>query len=73
MGERDSSTATSVSAVPEISIEEARATLGELAARVGFGRERFVVTRYGEPAMALVSIRDLRALELLAASTEAVP
>lgn len=62
MGQKTAASETK-SPPTEVSIEEARATLGELAARVGFGRERFVITRYGEPAMALVTIADLQLID----------
>lgn len=47
----------------KISATEARSILGELLARVGYGRERFVLERRGKPLAALVNIDDLRRLE----------
>ena len=47
----------------EVAAEEARIRLGELMSRAGYGDERIVLTRHGKPLAALVSLRDLAALE----------
>lgn len=39
-----------------IAVEEARAQLGELLNRVGYGREEFVITRHGKPVARLVPV-----------------
>jgi prevent-host-death family protein len=38
----------------EIPVSEARAQLSELINRVGYGKERIVLTRHGKPLVALV-------------------
>ncbi|NUK07679.1 type II toxin-antitoxin system Phd/YefM family antitoxin [Streptomyces lunaelactis] len=47
----------------EIPVTQARAELAELINRVVYGGERGVVTRHGEPLVALVSAADLERLE----------
>lgn len=47
----------------EVAADVARDILGELINRALYGSERFVFTRHGKRAAALVSIRDLDALE----------
>jgi len=46
----------------EVSLEEFRNNLAELANRAGYGRERLVITRNGKRLAALVSIDDLERL-----------
>src|SRR6185312_6653657 len=46
----------------EVTIEDVRTNLGDLANRVGYGGERLVITRHGKPVAALVSIADLERL-----------
>ncbi len=45
-----------------MSVTEARADLAELINRVGYGRERVVITRHGKPLVALVAAADAAAL-----------
>lgn len=68
MGEREASAApdTPVSPPQTVSIEEARDTLGELIIRANLRGERFILTRHNKPAAALVSLKDLAALEAVA-------
>ncbi|WP_405392235.1 type II toxin-antitoxin system Phd/YefM family antitoxin [Streptomyces sp. NBC_01102] len=47
----------------EIPVTQARAELAELINRVVYGGERVVVTRHGQPLVALVSAADLQRLE----------
>lgn len=47
----------------EIAADVARDCLGDLINRALYGAERFVLTRHGKPAAALVSIDDLSTLE----------
>lgn len=51
--------------IKEISAVEARQKLGELLARVRYAGEKFVITRGGKRAAALVSVEDLERLERL--------
>ncbi len=44
---------------------EARTLFGELMARVSYGGERVIVKRRGKPAVAMISIEDLRHLEAM--------
>ncbi|MBZ9753132.1 type II toxin-antitoxin system Phd/YefM family antitoxin [Deinococcus sp. HMF7604] len=44
---------------------EARANFMEVISRVRFGRERLVITNKGKPAAAMVTMEDLRILQLL--------
>lgn len=46
----------------EIPVTEARAQLSELINRVGFGKERIVLTRHGRPLVALVPAEILERL-----------
>ena len=48
---------------------EARAQLSELINRVGFGKERIVLTRHGKPLVALVPAELLTASEQDTAET----
>lgn len=47
----------------EIPVTEARAQLSELINRVGFGKERIVLTRHGKPLVALVPAEVLQELD----------
>ncbi len=47
----------------KIRVTEAKAQLSALMARVGYGRERFVIERRGKPLAALIGIEDLERLE----------
>lgn len=47
----------------EIAADIARDCLGDLINRALYGSERFVLTRHGKPAAAIVSIDDLDALD----------
>ena len=49
----------------EFPASEARANFMEVISRVRFGRERLVITNKGKPAAALVTMEDLRILQLL--------
>lgn len=49
----------------EVTADDAKRVFGELLSRVGFGRERIVITRHGKRIAALVSVSDL---DLLPAS-----
>ena len=53
-----------------ISATEARSGLSDLISRAKFSEERTVLTRHGEPAAALVSIEDLKALRKLEDATD---
>lgn len=44
---------------------EARANFMEVISRVRYGRERLVVTNKGKPAAAIVTLEDLKLLQLL--------
>lgn len=43
----------------EIPVTEARAQLSELVNRVGYGKERIILTRHGKPLVALVPAEAL--------------
>ena len=43
----------------EIPVTEARAQFSELVNRVGFGKERIILTRHGKPLVALVPAETL--------------
>ena len=43
----------------EIPVTEARAQFSELVNRVGFGKERIILSRHGKPLVALVPAEDL--------------
>lgn len=47
----------------DIPVTEARAQFSELINRVGFGKERIVLTRHGKPLVALVPADALSELE----------
>ena len=47
----------------EIPVTEARAQLSELINRVGFGKERIILTRHGKPLVALVPAEVLERLD----------
>ena len=47
----------------KIPVTEARAQFSELVNRVGFGKERIVLTRHGKPLVALVPAEDLAELD----------
>jgi prevent-host-death family protein len=53
----------------EIPVTEARAQLSELVNRVGFGKERIVLTRHGKPLVALVPAEILEELDASVAAT----
>lgn len=53
----------------EIPVTEARAQFSELVNRVGFGKERVILTRHGKPVVALVPAEALAALEEPAAGS----
>ena len=53
------------------STADIKARLSEMIGKVAFGHERLVVLRRGKPVAALVSIEDLRRLEILDASRAA--
>ena len=55
-----------------IPVTEARAQFSDLVNRVGFGKERIVLTRHGKPLVALVPAEDLAELDE-ATGTTAVP
>ena len=57
----------------EIPVTEARAQFSELVNRVGFGKERIILTRHGRPLVALVPAEDLDDLVDLADAPAAVP
>ena len=48
-----------------ISATEARSGLSGLISRAKFSEERTILTRHGEPAAALVSMKDLKTLQKL--------
>jgi prevent-host-death family protein len=48
-----------------INIAQAREELPELLNRVVYGNERVVVTRYGKPLAAFISVKKLKVLEML--------
>jgi prevent-host-death family protein len=47
-----------------VSATEARSRLSKIISQAEFSGERTVLTRHGEPAAALVSLDDLKALQL---------
>ena len=47
----------------EVPADIARDVLGDLINRALYGSERFILTRHGKPAAAIVSIEDLNRLE----------
>jgi len=56
----------------EISTTEARTQLSELINRVGFGKERIMLTWHGKPLVALVPAELLEKLEDATAAAHAV-
>lgn len=52
----------------EIRAELARKDFTRLMQRAGFGGERFVVTHFGNPCIAVISIADLERLRALDAA-----
>jgi prevent-host-death family protein len=46
-----------------VRVTEAKAQFSALMARVGYGRERFLIERRGKPLAALVGVEDLERLE----------
>lgn len=46
-----------------ISADDVRDDLSPVMSRVKFGRERIVITKYGKPEVAVVSMEDLGVLE----------
>jgi len=53
----------------EIPVTEARAQFSELVNRVGFGKERIILTRHGKPLVGLVPAEELAALDDPATTT----
>lgn len=47
----------------EVAADVLRLAFSDFVSRAGFGRERFVLTRYGKPVAALISVADLEKLE----------
>ncbi len=47
----------------KLRVTEAKAHLSALMARVGYGRERFIIEKRGRPLAALVGVEDLERLE----------
>jgi prevent-host-death family protein len=47
----------------EVRVTEAKAQLSALMARAGYGGERFLIERRGEPLAALVGVENLERLE----------
>jgi prevent-host-death family protein len=52
----------------EVGSEDARRDLTELVGRAGFANERFIITRNGKQAAALIGMRDLERLRSLDAA-----
>lgn len=48
---------------PEVTARNMKAQIGRLLSRVGYGKERIIITRNGERIAALVSAADLDALD----------
>ncbi len=53
-----------------VDTSQVKAQLSEFIGRVAFGHERVLVLRRGKPVAALVSIEDLRRLEVADATTD---
>jgi prevent-host-death family protein len=53
--------------VERVPATEVRDRIAELMNRAGFGGERFIITRNGEPTVAIVGLDDLKRLEGAAA------
>lgn len=49
----------------EITTAEARKNMSELLNRAAYGKERFVVTRHGNPLVAIVPLEELTLLDRL--------
>lgn len=49
----------------QISTAKAKGRFSEMVSRVGFGKERVVLTRRGKPLAAVVPVEDLERLEAL--------
>ena len=49
----------------KVAISKARRDLAELANRVAYAKERYVLHRNGKPVAAVVSVEDLETLETL--------
>jgi len=64
--------AYSVGVDEEIPVTEARAQLSELINRVGYGKERIVLTRHGKPLVALVPAEVLAEVDSRAESSPTV-
>jgi prevent-host-death family protein len=47
----------------DISTVDARNQFADLVNRVGFGKERVILTRHGKPVAAMIPIEDLEYLE----------
>ena len=54
-----------------VDTSQMKAQLSEFIGRVAFGRERLLVLRRGKPVAALVSVEDLRRLEITDAAAGA--
>ena len=48
-----------------LTIREARATFATVVNQAAFGKERFVVTRNGKRAVAIVPVEDLDTIEMI--------
>ena len=48
-----------------VSATEARANFQDLINRAEYGRERILIERHGKPAVAMISIEDLKRLEAM--------
>ena len=57
----------------EIPVTEARAQFSELVNRVGFGKERIVLSRHGKPLVALIPAEELAGLDNDAPAPAAIP
>lgn len=49
--------------MPTMTIADARAHLGDVVGRVRHAGDRFILTAHGKPAVAIVPVSDLEALE----------
>jgi prevent-host-death family protein len=47
----------------KVNVAEAKAKFSALVAEVAYGGKRFIIERHGKPLAALVSMKDLEALE----------
>jgi prevent-host-death family protein len=57
----------------EIPVTEARAQFSALVNRVGFGKERIILSRHGRPLVALIPAEDLAHLDGDPSAPAAVP